>query len=228
VADPPPLGPVGDPSPPQPVTIVASVAQEAMQAPQNWRREMGVVVSDMSSVTPGRITFYFGNTGATREILGFFRKSAVCRWRGITTSLANGEFCKRERAGGSTTALRTRAAAGSVIGRSRSEHRNQSHTYDRSSVLRTIAGRSSQQCAKPAETGWCLPCHPAASSQCCGCTLRASCAMMPTGGSCPVSLDRGQSSAELPGRLFLSERCSQAIQRLLRGWGAQFGGPATQ
>jgi hypothetical protein len=32
---------------------VASVAQEAMQAPQNWRREMGAVVSDMSSVIPG-------------------------------------------------------------------------------------------------------------------------------------------------------------------------------
>ena len=76
VADPPPppLGPVGDPSPPQPVTMVASVAHEATQVPQNLRREMGVVVSDMSNVTPGRLTFYFGNMGATGEILGFSAK----------------------------------------------------------------------------------------------------------------------------------------------------------
>src|SRR5262245_17598330 len=50
---PPPPGDVGDPSPPQPAASVASVAQDAMQAPQNWRREMGTVVSDMSNVIPG-------------------------------------------------------------------------------------------------------------------------------------------------------------------------------
>jgi hypothetical protein len=54
-AEPLPLGDVGEPSPAQAVTSVASVAQDATwQAPaQNWRREMGVVVSDISSVIPG-------------------------------------------------------------------------------------------------------------------------------------------------------------------------------
>src|SRR5688572_2463433 len=91
----PPLGPVGEL--PQPVARVASVAQDAMQAPQNWRREMGAVVSDMSSVIPGENHSQLGNMEATKEILGFFRKNAVRRGASITTSIANGELCKRTR-----------------------------------------------------------------------------------------------------------------------------------
>jgi hypothetical protein len=55
------------------------VAQEAMQAlAQNWRREMGVVVSDMSSVIPGgespSVGQYQGhpaNQGLFRELSGY-------------------------------------------------------------------------------------------------------------------------------------------------------------
>src|SRR5262245_2881061 len=79
VADPPPppLGPVGDPSPPQPVTMLAKVAQEATQAPQNWRREMGAVVSDIvecdswgESPSVGQYRGHPGNTGVFPQKCG--------------------------------------------------------------------------------------------------------------------------------------------------------------
>src|SRR5688572_9493979 len=74
----PPLGPVGEP--PQPVARVASVAQDAMQAPQNWRREMGAVVSDMSSVIPGGESPSVGQYGGHRGNTGVFpQKSGLSR-----------------------------------------------------------------------------------------------------------------------------------------------------
>jgi hypothetical protein len=61
------------------------VAQEAMQAlAQNWRREMGVVVSDMSSVIPGgespSVGQYQGhpaNQGLFRELSGYRRRDRL-------------------------------------------------------------------------------------------------------------------------------------------------------
>jgi hypothetical protein len=92
--------------------MVASVAHEATQAPQNSRREMGVVVSDMSTVTPGRITFYFGNMGATREILGFSAKVRSGDDGRLQLRLPTENSVRANGLEGSISARRTRAFGG--------------------------------------------------------------------------------------------------------------------
>jgi hypothetical protein len=70
------LGDVGDDSPPQPENSVASVAPEAtLHAPaQNWRRETGVVVSDIAGSSWGRTARpgWLGKIEATRKQRGFY------------------------------------------------------------------------------------------------------------------------------------------------------------
>jgi len=58
---------------------------------------MGVVVSDMSSVIPRGESRSVGQYGGQPGNTGVFRKSAVRRGASITTSIANGELCKRDR-----------------------------------------------------------------------------------------------------------------------------------
>jgi hypothetical protein len=57
--------------------MVANVAQEAMQAPQNWRREMGAVVSGIVECDLRENHRQSGNMEATLEILRFPQKCGL-------------------------------------------------------------------------------------------------------------------------------------------------------
>jgi len=89
--------------------MVASVAHEATQAPQNSRREMGVVVSDMSSVISRENHPQLGNMGATCEILGFSAKAWSSDDGRLQLRLPTEISVRANRLDGSISARRIRA-----------------------------------------------------------------------------------------------------------------------